>query len=77
MASPALVPDPACLHLLRLEAKGQTMLMEVVTRATEACCPLCQRPAERMHSRYQRWVADLRFCQPGGPGVPPCAPVFL
>jgi transposase len=59
MASPALVPDPACLHLLRLEAKGQTILMEVVTRATEACCPLCQRPSERVHSRYQRWVADL------------------
>ena len=59
MASPALVPDPACLHLLRLEAKGQTILMEVATRATEARCPLCQRPSERVHSRYRRWVADL------------------
>lgn len=59
MASPALVPDPACLHLLSLEAKGQMILMEVVTRAPEACCPLCQRPSERVHSRYRRRVADL------------------
>jgi transposase len=59
MASPALVPDPACLHLLSLEAKGQTILMDVVSCATEACCPLCQRPSERVHSRYRRWVADL------------------
>src|SRR5215472_17600618 len=59
MASPALVPDPACLHLLRLEAKGQTILMEVVTRATEARCPLCQHLSERVHSHYQRRVADL------------------
>jgi|SRR5215472_262770 len=59
MASPALVPDPACLHLLRLEAKGQTILMEVVTRAPEARCPLCQHLSERVHSRYQRRVADL------------------
>ena len=36
MASPVLVPGPAYLHLLRLEAKGQTMVMEVVTRDTEA-----------------------------------------
>src|SRR5579885_877759 len=59
MASPALVPDPASLHLLSLEAKGQMILMEVVTRAPEACCPLCQRPSERVHSRYRRRVADL------------------
>lgn len=59
MASPALVPGPAYLHLLRLEAKGQAIVMEVVTRATEARCPLCQRPSERVHSRYRRWVADL------------------
>ena len=45
MASPALVPDPASLHLLSLEAKGQVILMEVITRAPEACCPLCQRAA--------------------------------
>jgi transposase len=59
MVSPPLVPDPACLHLLCLEAKGQAIQMDVITRATQALCPLCQRPSERVHSRYRRWVADL------------------
>src|SRR5262249_2633492 len=59
MVSPALVPDPACLHLLSLEAKGQTILMDVVSRAIATRCPLCQCPSERIHSRYRRWVADL------------------
>jgi hypothetical protein len=59
MVSPALVPDPACLHLLSLEAKGQTILMDVVSCALITRCPLCQRPSERVHSSYRRWVADL------------------
>ena len=43
MASPALVPDPSCLHLLSLEADQQTITIVVVTRATEALCPRCHR----------------------------------
>ena len=59
MASPALVPDPSCLHLLSLEADQQTITIVVVTRATEAPCPRCHRSSTRVHSRYTRRVADL------------------
>ncbi len=58
MASPALVPDPACLHLIRLEADQQCITIVVTTPTPEARCPLCQRPSVRVHSRYTRRVAD-------------------
>jgi transposase len=35
------------------------ILLEVVTHVAEVLCPLCQRPSERVHSRYRRKVADL------------------
>lgn len=59
MASPALVPDPACLHLIRLEADHQHIIIVVATTTPEARCPLCQRSSARVHSRYTRRVADL------------------
>lgn len=59
MTSPPLVPDPSCLHLIRLEADAQRITILVITKATEAACPLCQRPSARVHSRYLRRVADL------------------
>lgn len=59
MASPPLVPDPSCLHLICLEAEAQLIMIWVTATATEAACPLCQRPSSRVHSRYLRRVADL------------------
>lgn len=59
MALPSLVPDPSCLHLMGLEAEAKMITISVTTTATEAVCPLCQRPAVRVHSRYLRRVADL------------------
>ena len=40
--SPTLLPDHALLHLVRLEAVEQFMLVVVATTASEALCPLCQ-----------------------------------
>jgi transposase len=58
-ASPTLLPDPASLHLVRLEAEKQSLLAVVETTSSEAVCPLCQCRCERIHSRYRRLVADL------------------
>jgi hypothetical protein len=77
MASPALVPDPACLRLLRLEADQQTIIVVVVTRATEAPCPLCHHPNSRVHSRYTRRVADLRLCDLRRASAPTRPPILL
>ncbi len=59
MASPALVPDPAYLHLIRLEAEGQRITIVVTTTTPEARCPLCQRLPARVHAHYTRRVAAL------------------
>ena len=57
--SPTILPDPASLHLVRLEADEQFILAVVATTALEALCPLCQCRSARVHSRSVRLVADL------------------
>ncbi len=57
--SPTLLPDPASLHLVRLETEEQSLLVVVETTSPEAVCPLCHCRGARVHSRYVRLVADL------------------
>jgi transposase len=57
--SPTLLPDPSCLHLVRLAADKQSMIAVVATTSSGAFCPLCQSRSENIHSRYVRCVADL------------------
>ncbi|QBD77382.1 ISL3 family transposase [Ktedonosporobacter rubrisoli] len=59
MADQALLPDPSCLHLLHLEAEGKVITATVKTTAQQARCPLCDFRSEKVHSQYQRVVADL------------------
>lgn len=47
-------------HTLR-EPAQVTLFLSAIN--LEACCPVCQQPARRIHSRYQRTLADL----PAGP----------
>ncbi|MGZ3678869.1 MAG: ISL3 family transposase [Ktedonobacterales bacterium] len=54
-----ILPDPDRLHLIRLTATAATITAVVETVAASACCPLCGRPASRVHSRYVRSVADV------------------
>ena len=58
-ANPTLLPDPACIHLTHLEASAGCIIAHVSTTSQEACCPLCQRRSEKLHSRYARRIADL------------------
>lgn len=59
MATPTLLPDPTCLHLKLLDASSTTITAVVITTSEEAECPLCHRYSTRIHSRYERAVADL------------------
>ena len=57
--TPTLLPDPTCLHLVRLEALPHCITALVEMISTEAVCPVCQKHSEKVHSRYVRCVADL------------------
>lgn len=59
MATPALLPYPACLHLRLLDASEKAITAVVTTISEEAECPLCHQCSTRIHSRYERGVADL------------------
>lgn len=59
MVDATLLPDPTCLHLYQLEAEGRVVTATVRTSASEACCPLCTRCSEKVHSQYRRVLADL------------------
>jgi zinc-finger of transposase IS204/IS1001/IS1096/IS1165 len=59
MAKPTLLPDPTCLHLKLLDASETVITAVVTTTSEEATCPLCHQRSTRIHSRYERAVADL------------------
>jgi transposase len=59
MPPPAVLPVPRSLHVatLLLDEDGLTILAS--SEATEVRCPVCGTPADRVHSRYVRTLADL------------------
>src|SRR5215211_8963886 len=59
MSSVAVLPIPRSLHVetLLLDAEGLTIL--ATSEATGVHCPVCGEPADRVHSRYTRTLADL------------------
>jgi transposase len=59
MSGPALLPDPNSLRLLHLEVEPQCITAVIATTAPDALCPVCQHLSNRVHSRYQRFAADL------------------
>jgi len=52
---------PLCegLHIERVSASANELLVSVSATSSNACCPLCRLQASRIHSRYTRRVADL------------------
>jgi transposase len=56
---PACLPIPPSLHVeaIALGEEGFTILAS--SEATDVRCPVCGGPAERVHSRYRRTLADL------------------
>jgi transposase len=58
---PYLLPLGTRLRVndLAIDTEAQMVTVELQTTAPNCLCPACQRPAERIHSHYQRTVADL------------------
>jgi transposase len=54
-----LLPDTAELRLDHLLSESQSITMVVAAARATACCPVCQHPSTRVHSRYVRSLADL------------------
>jgi transposase len=56
-----LLPDATALHLEAYTVDDATRQITLVVRATPASapCPVCTTPASRIHSHYERILADL------------------
>ena len=59
MFLPSLLPAVPDLVLDTLEVDEHAVRLTTRVTTATACCPLCAAPASRVHSRYQRTVADL------------------
>src|SRR6266545_883473 len=60
-----LLPDPATLRLdhLAVTADGSSLAFTISSIQTCGQCPLCSQEAVRVHSQYQRTVADLPWAR--------------
>ncbi len=54
-----MLPDPAWLHLIQLDASTLVIQAKVITTSSQASCPMCHCQSEKIHSRYNRLGADL------------------
>jgi len=57
--APTLKADPRRLRLESIIPTSEAITLVMTTIATAALCPACGGLAERVHSRYERKVADL------------------
>jgi transposase len=54
-----LCPAPAEVRLGSLSVEADTLLLTLETYRRAVPCPRCRQPSARVHSRYQRTLADL------------------
>lgn len=59
MLEPLLLPSGALLKLGEAELLPERVTVDVHTTASGVVCPSCQSAASRVHSHYQRTLADL------------------
>lgn len=60
-----MVPDATLLHLDTCEVDDAALQITLTVRSTQTTvpCPLCATPAQRIHSHYERILADLPWAQ--------------
>ena len=54
-----ILPDTEILKLLYVCASGQSITLVAQTTSARVRCPVCATPSRRVHSRYERTLADL------------------
>lgn len=59
MSQNPLLADPQALALESLTSKDTQVVLVVKTIQSVALCPKCHQPSSRVHSRYERAIADL------------------
>ena len=59
MGQRTLVPDAGEVQLDCAKADGDRFLLILRSSEERSCCPRCHRFSDRVHSRYQRVLADL------------------
>jgi len=59
METPQFLPLADGLELSSLEMSHERLVAHVTATSRNPLCPLCAKPATRMHSRYNRVVKDL------------------
>ena len=62
---PRILPDATALRLDACTVDNAASQLTLRVRSTQATapCPLCTIPARRIHSHYQRTLADLPWAQ--------------
>jgi transposase len=53
-----LLPHLAALRIMHVRAQGRSVWLEADVSAADAGCPACESRSARVHSRYQRVLAD-------------------
>jgi hypothetical protein len=59
MPSKTLIPDPAVIAVERIVPTDAEIVLAARTRRCTLPCPVCGRPATRVHSWYTRSLRDL------------------
>jgi transposase len=54
-----LLADPVALKLAKVIPQADEIIVAVETAKTKAVCPNCQTASTKLHSRYERRLADL------------------
>ena len=50
---------PENMTIISVHPTALTLTIDLACSDLTACCPLCHQPSERVHSKYQRTVADV------------------
>ncbi len=61
MDVPAFLPHLEGFRIDEYTATAERIMLRVAATTSTAPCPACQLPAERIHSRYARTVADVSW----------------
>jgi transposase len=63
MVTPISFLLPPSLHVAALLLGEDGVTLRAVSEATDVRCPVCGEPSDRVHSRYERTLADLPWAR--------------